>query len=177
VFDLLTNPKFWCIFAVTLPEQVAKLGATYERRRGMYQKITIVGNLGRDPEMRYTPQGTPVTNFSVATTYKWTSADGTPIEETTWFRVSAWGRMAEVCNEYLSKGRQVLVEGRLRPDPQTGGPRVWTRQDGTAGASFEVHANTVKFLGGRGEVVGAEPGVTLEEPPPGVEEGEEELPF
>jgi single-strand DNA-binding protein len=177
VFDLLTNPKFWCIFAVALPEHVAKLGATYERRRGMYQKITIVGNLGRDPEMRYTPQGTPVTNFSVATTYKWTSADGTPIEETTWFRVSAWGRMAEVCNEYLSKGRQVLVEGRLRPDPQTGGPRLWTRQDGTAGASFEVHANTVKFLGGRGEVVGAEPGVTLEEPPPGVEEGEEELPF
>jgi len=143
----------------------------------MYQKVIIVGNLGRDPEMRYTPQGTPVTNFSVATSYKWTSADGTPSEETTWFRVAAWGRMAEVCNEYLSKGQQVFVEGRLRPDPQTGGPRLWTRQDGTAGASFEVHANTVKFLGRRGERVEVEPGVTLEEPPPGFEESEEELPF
>jgi single-strand DNA-binding protein len=177
VFDLLTNPKFWCIFAVTLPEHVAKLGTTYERRRGMYQKITIVGNLGRDPEMRYTPQGTPVTNFSVATNRKWTNADGTPGEETTWFRVSAWGRTAEVCNQYLSKGRQVLVEGQLRPDPETGGPRVWTGNDGIARASFEITARTVRFLGGRGEGVEMEPGVTLEEPPPGVEEGEEELPF
>jgi single-strand DNA-binding protein len=141
----------------------------------MYQKVVIVGNLGRDPEMRYTPQGKPVTNFSVATSRRWTNADGTPGEETIWFRVSAWGRTAEVCNEYLSKGRQVLVEGRLRPDPETGGPRIWTRPDGTAGASFEITAFSVKFLGGRGEVVEAEPGVTLEEPPP--EEGEEELPF
>jgi single-strand DNA-binding protein len=143
----------------------------------MYQKVIIVGNLGRDPEMRYTPQGKPVTNFSVATSRKWTNADGTPGEETIWFRVSAWGRTAEVCNEYLSKGRQVLIEGRLRPDPETGGPRLWTRQDGTAGASFEITAFTVKFLGGRGEGVAVEPGVTLEEPPPGLEEGEEELPF
>ena len=143
----------------------------------MYQKIIIMGNLGRDPEMRYTPQGKPVTNFSVATSRRWTNADGTPGEETVWFRVSAWGRMAEVCNEYLSKGRQVFVEGRLRPDPETGGPRLWTRQDGTAGASFEITARTVKFLGGRGEGVPVEPGVTLEEPPPGFEEGEEELPF
>jgi single-strand DNA-binding protein len=143
----------------------------------MYQKITIVGNLGRDPEMRYTPQGTPVTNFSVATNRKWTNADGTPGEETTWFRVSAWGRTAEVCNEYLSKGRQVLVEGQLRPDPQTGGPRVWTGNDGIARASFEVTARTVRFLGGRGEAVEVEPGVALEEPPAGFEEGGEELPF
>ena len=141
----------------------------------MYQKIIIVGNLGRDPEMRYTPQGTPVTNFSVATNRKWTNADGTPGEETIWFRVSAWGRMAEVCNEYLSKGQQVFVEGRLRPDPETGAPRIWTGNDGITRASFEVHANTVKFLGRRGEGVAMEPGVTLEEPPP--EEGEEELPF
>ena len=117
----------------------------------MYHKVIIVGNLGRDPEMRYTPQGTPVTNFSVATNRKWTSADGTPGEETVWFRVSAWGRMAEVCNEYLSKGRQVFVEGQLRPDPETGRPRIWTRQDGTPGASFEIRAFTVRFLGRRGE--------------------------
>ena len=131
----------------------------------MYQKIIIAGNLGRDPEMRYTPQGTPVTNFSVATNRKWTSADGTPGEETIWFRVTAWGKLGETCNQYLSKGRQVLVEGRLRPDPETGGPRVWTRQDGTAGASFEVTALNVRFLGGRGEgaPVGPEEAVIEEE--------------
>ncbi len=117
----------------------------------MYQKIVIVGNLGRDPEMRYTPSGQPVTNFSMATNRKWTNTDGTPGEETIWFRVTAWGKLGETCNQYLSKGRQVLVEGRLRPDPATGGPRVWTRQDGTAGASFEITANTVRFLGGRAE--------------------------
>ena len=123
----------------------------------MYQKIIIAGNLGRDPEMRYTPQGTPVTNFSVATNRKWTSADGTPGEETIWFRVTAWGKLGETCNQYLSKGRQVLVEGRLRPDPETGGPRVWTRQDGTAGASFEVTALNVRFLGRRDEGAAAGP--------------------
>ena len=145
----------------------------------MYHQVILAGNLGRDPEMRYTPQGTPVTNFSVATNRKWTNADGTPGEETTWFRISAWGKLGEVCNQYLSKGRQVFIEGQLRPDPESGGPRIWTRQDGTAGASFEVNARTVKFLGGRGEAVEAEPGVTLEEPPPGFEEGEGEgeLPF
>ena len=140
-------------------------------------KALIVGNLTRDPEMRYTPKGTPVTNFSVATNRKWTNADGTPGEETIWFRVSTWGRTAEVCNEYLSKGQQVFVEGRLRPDPETGGPRIWTGNDGIARASFEITAFTVKFLGRRGERVEVEPGVTLEEPPPGFEEGEEELPF
>jgi single-strand DNA-binding protein len=113
----------------------------------MYHTITVVGNLGRDPEMRYSPDGKPVTNLSVATNRKWTNADGTPGEETLWFRVSAWGKLAEVCNEYLSKGRQVLVEGRLRPDPETGGPRIWTRQDGTSGASYEIVARTVRFLG------------------------------
>jgi single-strand DNA-binding protein len=143
----------------------------------MYQKVIIVGNLGRDPEMRYTPQGKPFTSFSVATNRRWTNADGTPGEETIWFRVSTWGRTAEVCNEYLSKGQQVFVEGRLRPDPETGGPRIWTGNDGIARASFEITAFTVKFLGRRGERVEVEPGVTLEEPPPGFEEGEEELPF
>ena len=89
----------------------------------MYQNLIIVGNLGRDPEMRYTPDGTPVTNFSVATNRKWTNSDGSQGEETVWFRVTVWRRMAEVCNQYLSKGRQVLVEGRMTPDPESGGPR------------------------------------------------------
>lgn len=110
----------------------------------MYQKIIIIGNLGRDPELRYTPQGSPVCNFDVATNRK--GKDG---EQTTaWFRVTAWGSLAENCNQYLAKGRQVLVEGELRPDPETGGPRTWTRNDGTTGASFEVNARVVKFLGG-----------------------------
>ena len=115
----------------------------------MFQQVIIVGNLGRDPQTRHTPDGKPVTNLSVATNRKWNNADGTPGEETVWFQVSAWGKLAEVCEQYLSKGRRVLVEGRLRPDPETGGPRIWTRQDGTAGASYEIVARTVRFLGSR----------------------------
>lgn len=115
----------------------------------MYQSITIVGNLGRDPEMRYMPDGTAVTNLNVATNRRWTDqATGQPVEEVTWFRVSVWGRQAEACNEYLSKGRQVLVEGVLKPDPATGGPRLFTRNDGSVGSSFEVRASSVRFLGG-----------------------------
>ena len=119
----------------------------------MYQKVVIVGNLGTDPEMRYMPDGTAVTNFSVATNRRWTDrASGEPREETTWFRVSAWRQQAELANEYLSKGRQVLVEGRLKPDPQTGGPRLWTGQDGTVRASYELTADVIRFIGGRGDV-------------------------
>ena len=116
----------------------------------MYHKIIVVGNLGRDPELRYTPEGTPVTNFSIAANRRWNGADGEQNEETVWFRVTAWRRMAEVCNEHLKKGRQVLVEGRLIPDPETGGPRIWTGKDGAARASFEVTAISVRFLGGQG---------------------------
>lgn len=116
----------------------------------MYQKIVIVGRLGRDPEMRYMPDGTAVTNINVATDRRWTDkATGQPVEETTWFRVAVWGRQAESVNQYLSKGRMVLIEGHLKPDPQTGSPRVYTRQDGTAGSSFELTAEVVRFLGGR----------------------------
>lgn len=114
----------------------------------MYQKIIIVGNLGRDPEMRYMPDGTAVTNLSVATNRRWTDRNsGEPREETTWFRVSVWGRQAEAVNQYLSKGSGVLVEGRLETDPDTGGPRLFTRQDGTVGASYEIRAFQVRFLG------------------------------
>ncbi|MFN2105887.1 MAG: single-stranded DNA-binding protein [Candidatus Promineifilaceae bacterium] len=119
----------------------------------MYQKVIVVGNLGGDPEMRYLPDGTAVTNFSLATNRRWNdSRTGQPVDETTWFRVSVFGRQAESANQYLSKGRQVLVEGRLQPDAQTGGPRLWTGQDGTVRASFEIRALTVQFLGGRDQV-------------------------
>ncbi len=117
----------------------------------MYQNIIIVGNLGKDPEMRYTPSGQPVTSFSVATSRQYTGNNGQVVKETTWFRVTAWGKQAEVCNQYLKKGSKVLVEGRLTPDPNTGGPRVWTKQDGTPGASFEITASTVRFLSSRDE--------------------------
>lgn len=115
----------------------------------MYQHILIVGNLGRDPEMRYMPDGRPVTNLSIATNRSYTSASGEQCKETTWWRVSVFGKQAESCNQYLSKGRLVLIEGRMQSDNTTGGPRIWNAQDGSPRASFEIVANTVRFLGGR----------------------------
>ena len=113
-----------------------------------YHTIILAGNVGKEPEMRYTPAGQPVTTFSVATNRQYTGNNGQQVKETIWFRVTTWGKQAEVCNTYVKKGSKVLVEGRLQPDPATGGPRVWTKQDGTAGSSFEVTASTVRFLGG-----------------------------
>ncbi len=114
----------------------------------MYHTIIVVGNLGRDPEMRYTPSGQAVTNLSVATSRKYTDSSGEQHDETIWFRVSVWGRQAETVNQYLRKGRQVLIEGRLVPD-ENGNPRIWNRQDGSPAASFEINAQTVRFLGSR----------------------------
>ncbi|HSQ39215.1 MAG TPA: single-stranded DNA-binding protein [Anaerolineales bacterium] len=139
-----------------------------------YQKLIIVGNLGRDPEMRYMPDGTPVTTMNIATNRKWNNPDGSKAEETTWFRVTAWRKTAEIAAQYLTKGQQVMVEGRLTPDKATGGPKIWTRQDGTAGASYEVTADRIVLLGSRGGgEVGGAPG-TAEAPEV---YGEEEIPF
>ncbi len=121
-----------------------------------FHTIIIVGNLGRDPEMRFLPSGQPVTSFSMASSRNYTNSQGEKVDETLWFRVSVFGKMAETCNQYLHKGSKVLVEGRLQAD-KNGGPRIWTRQDGTPGASFEVTAATVRFLSSRGEG-GGEPG-------------------
>jgi single-strand DNA-binding protein len=121
----------------------------------MFHTIILVGNLGNEPTMRYTPSGQPVTTFSVATNRQHNAENGGgPVKETTWFRVTAWGKQAETCNEFLHKGSKVLIEGRLTPDPDTGGPRIFNRQDGSAGASYEVNASTVRFLSGKenGEV-------------------------
>ena len=112
----------------------------------MYHTIIFIGNLVRDPELRYAPDGKAVTSFSVAV------SDGFGDKKTTvWFRVSAWGKLAETTNQYLRKGSKVLVEGRLTADPATGGPRIFTRQDGTTGTSYEVSAATVRFLDPKGE--------------------------
>lgn len=112
----------------------------------MFQQLTIVGYLGSDPVMRFTPGGQAVTSFPVAASRSYTDNSGQKVDETTWFRVSVWGLQAEACNQYLSKGRPVLVIGRLNPDKETGGPRIYQRKDGASGANFEVTASNVRFL-------------------------------
>jgi single-strand DNA-binding protein len=101
--------------------------------------------------MRYTPSGQAVTNFSVAVDDSYTSSSGERVKRTIWFRISTWGKQAENCNQYLKKGRKVLVEGRLSVDAATGGPRTFTRQDGTVGTNYEVSASTIRFLSSRDE--------------------------
>lgn len=119
-----------------------------------FQTVIIVGNLGRDPEMRYTPSGQAVTNLNVATSRQYTTNSGEKVKETTWFRVSVWGKQAESCNQYLRKGSKVLVEGRMNSDPATGGPKLFAKNDGSMGANFEITAQTVRFLSSRKEDAG-----------------------
>jgi len=102
-------------------------------------KMMIIGNLGSDPEMRYTPGGRPVTSFRVATNWRYTTPDGERREETEWFTVVSWGKLAEQCNQYLTKGRLVYIEGRLRM-------RSWEGQDGQRRSRNEIVAERVKFL-------------------------------
>ncbi|MFC2036697.1 single-stranded DNA-binding protein [Chloroflexota bacterium] len=154
----------------------------------MFHRVTLIGNVGQDPQMRYTQDGTPVTSFSVATSTSLSKAtrpecpngwkesyNGKNWELTTWWRVTCWRGLAETVNQYLTKGRQVFVEGEVGGESVDGNqnPRVWTGNDGVARASFEVTARTVKFLGGRGDSAAGAP---IGEPPP---EGFEEdtLPF
>jgi single-strand DNA-binding protein len=110
----------------------------------MYQKLTIIGNLGGDPELRYTPKGAPYTRFSVAVNRSWTNAEGERQEEVTWYRVAAWGKLAEACNQYLAKGRTVLVEAE-----QLHASAYLTKANEPA-ATLEVTARVVRFLGGNG---------------------------
>lgn len=110
-----------------------------------YSQVIVVGNLGADPESRFTPGGQQVTNFSVAENRSYTK-DGQRVSSTCWYRVSTWGRLAETCQEHLSKGRQVAVIGQLQHED--GNPRVYTKNDGTPGASFEIRADRVVFLSG-----------------------------
>ena len=144
----------------------------------MYQHLVIIGNLGRDPEMRYTPSGTPVTTFSMATNRTYKGNDGQQVKETCWFRVSVFGKMAETVTQYLHKGSMVLVEGRLTPDKTTGGPRIWDKQDGTKGASFEVFATNVRFMPSGGQRSEGGPAPMAEDIPGAPETmGDEEIPF
>ncbi len=108
--------------------------------------LTVVGNLGRDPEMRFTSSGKAVTSFSLAVNRQYSNASGQPVKEVVWIKVTAWDKQAEVCNQYLKKGAKVLVEGRLEYDPQTGGPKTWEGQDGAFHTGFGLIAQTVRFL-------------------------------
>jgi single-strand DNA-binding protein len=111
--------------------------------RGL-NRVMIIGNLGRDPEMRYTPSGRPVTTFSVATSRSWNTADGERRVETEWFNVVAWSSLAEICKQYLTKGQQVYIEGRLQT-------RQWDDSDGNKHTSVEIVANEMIILGDRRE--------------------------
>ena len=114
-----------------------------------FNKLILVGNLGRDPELRYTPQGTPVCSFTLATNEKRKDRAGETQDVTTWFRVTLWGRQAETASQYLSKGRPVYVEGRLRVEE-------WTDKDGKQRHTLEVHATDMQFIGGRGDEAGGQ---------------------
>jgi single-strand DNA-binding protein len=109
--------------------------------RGL-NKVMLIGNLGRDPEMRYTPSGKPVTSFSMASSRSWISSDGERKEETEWFNVVAWGNLAEICNQHLSRGQQVYIEGRLQT-------RSWEDTNGQRHFRTEVVANEMIILGNR----------------------------
>jgi single-strand DNA-binding protein len=113
------------------------------------QKLTLIGNLGGDPEMRYTPNGQAVTNFSLATNRTYYAGDGEKRTETTWFRISAWGKQAENANKYLGKGDLVYIEGRLNPG-KNGGPRLYQKNDDTWNADFEVTAQYIQYLKTKG---------------------------
>jgi single-strand DNA-binding protein len=127
-------------------------------------KMTVIGNLGTDPEMRYTPSGAAVTSFRIAVGRTYTTSSGERREETEWFTVNAWNQLAEVVNQYLTKGRQVYVEGRLSS-------RTWTGQDGQQRFSNEIRANEIVFLGsggpseGGGDDMAAPPGPTDDDLP------------
>lgn len=104
-------------------------------------KVILLGRLGQDPELKYTPGGAAVCNFSMATTEAWTDKQGQKQEKTEWHRIVVWGKLAELCNQYLAKGRQAFVEGRLQT-------RNWDDKDGTKRYTTEIMASTVQFIGG-----------------------------
>jgi single-strand DNA-binding protein len=109
--------------------------------RGL-NKVLLIGRLGRDPEMRYTPSGRPVTTFSIATSRTWNTSDGERRSETEWFNIVAWGNLAEICKQFLTKGQQVYIEGRLQT-------RRWEDSEGTKHSATEVVANEMIILGDR----------------------------
>ena len=155
---------------------------------GGLNKVLLMGNLGRDPEVRFTTGGTSVANFSIATNESWKDKNGQLQEKTEWHRIVVWGKLAELCGEYLKKGRQAFIEGRLQT-------REWTDKEGKKNYSTEIVAHNVQFIGGRPEGAGASassaatsngsgaapanfgppPPQDEQQPPPGV--GGDDIPF
>lgn len=134
-------------------------------------KVIVVGNLGRDPELRYTKDGRPVTNITVATNERWRDREGNNQERTEWHRVVVWDKQAENCAQYLQKGRSVYIEGRLQT-------REWEDREGQKRYTTEIVAQTVQFLGGRGEGGGrASPPVGDPPPAPPESQGGDDIPF
>ena len=133
-------------------------------------KVILVGNLGRDPELRYTQQGTAVANFSLATSESFKKKDGTREERTEWHRIVVWARTAEFCAQYLSKGRTVYIEGRLQT-------REWENKEGQKQRTTEIVAQEVQFVGPRNEGGGGRPagagGASGDPPPP----ADDDIPF
>ena len=136
--------------------------------RGL-NKVMIIGHLGRDPEMRYTPSGRPVTTFTVATSRSWNTVDGERHTETEWFNVVAWGNLAEICKQYLTKGQQVYIEGRLQT-------RRWDDKEGNKHSSVEVVANEMMMLGDRRDSSSSHQASESETPEPSSSD-EDEFPF
>jgi len=137
--------------------------------RGL-NKIQIIGHLGKEPEMRYTPSGKPVTTFTVAVSRSWNSADGERHSETEWFNVVAWGNLAEICKQYLTKGQQVYIEGRLQT-------RRWDDREGAKHTNVEVVANEMMMLGERRDHNNSQSSAESTMPEGTAETDEEEFPF
>lgn len=112
--------------------------------------VQLIGFVGKDAEMRYTPGGQAVTTFNIATTKKWDSNEGEKKEQTIWWKVTAWGAKAEIANNYFKKGTQLFIEGSMNVDPVTGSPRIWTAQDGTPRVNLELTMNEFRFLDRKG---------------------------
>ncbi len=140
-------------------------------------KVILIGNLGRDPELRYTANGQPVANFTLATTESWTNKSGEREQRTEWHRIVTWGRLAEICGEHLNKGKQVYVEGRLQT-------REWEDREGNKRKTTEVTANQVLMLGRRGDGPGgpsSPPDAPEDSPPDSTPDstpgGSDDIPF
>ena len=136
----------------------------------MINKVILIGRLGADPEIRYTPSGAEVANFRIATSEMWTNKNGEKEERTEWHRIVAWRGLAKICGEYLSKGRLVYIEGKIRT-------RAWEDKEGNKRTTTEIEATEMKMLGGGGEAEKRtkEPDAAYAPPPPAKEE--EDIPF
>ena len=151
---------------------------------GGINKVILIGNLGKAPEVRFTPSGQAVANFTIATNETWNDKSGQKQERTEWHRIVVWGMLAELCGQYLSKGRQCYVEGRLQT-------REWNDKEGKKNYTTEVVAQTVQFLGGKGEGApagqgrsngmtedyGSPPPGMMDDGPSGPQGSEDDIPF